>query len=435
MARWLPMVLAVCATATATEPRTRVLVEFPGDGIVVGQSTCGVFVAGRAVARARDFRRFDVAVVIDISESTRGPSGADIDGDGQVGVPEEKRMGQGYTQVVSSDPGDSILASEVAAARRLLSQVDQRITRVAVITFSGFPPDTVPIGSVHGRNSVTRVPLTSDYARVELALDRILAEGPAGGTHMAAGIERATGELLGSGGFDSPPDPDARKIVLFFTDGQPTLPHLNDPAANVRAVLGAAARARLATVRIYSFALGPHALEGPIASVDMAALTGGTFIPVRNAGDVVELVGAVEFTELSDVSLRNLTTGKDAEPFHATADGGWGGLVRIAPGRNRVEVVVRSDTGGEARHILELRFDEEAGSQEIPREFSFQYNRLLAECLSDLRRRRQGIEARQVQRLRKDLALEIERERAAATRRAEQQRRELQIELDELGLD
>ncbi len=434
------MVLAFGATAAAAataaaEPRAQVQVEFPGDGIVVGQSTCGVFVAGRAVARGQDFRRFDIAVVIDISESTRGPSGADIDGDGRVGAPEEKRVGQGYTQVVSSDPGDSILAAEVAAARRLLGQVDQRLTRVAVITFSGFPPDMVPIGSVHGRNSVTRVPLTSDYVRVERALDRILAEGPAGGTHMAAGIERATGELLGSGGFDSPPDPDARKIVLFFTDGQPTLPHMNDPAANVRAVLEAAARARLATIRIYSFALGPQALDGPIASVDMATLTGGTFIPVRHAGDVVELVGAVEFTDLSNVSLRNLTTGKQAEPFHATADGGWGGLVRMAPGRNRLEVVASSDTAGEARRTLELRFDEKADAPEIPREFSFQYNRLLEECLRDLRQRRQGIEARQVQQLRKELALEIERERTRATRRAAEQRRELQIELDQIGLD
>jgi Mg-chelatase subunit ChlD len=415
--------LAVAAPAPASD--VQVAVEFPVDGSVVGESTCGLFVAGRAQARERALQRFDIAVVIDTSGSTVGPSGADIDGDGQ--------RGQGYLPRNNFDPADSILAAEVAAARRLLDQVDRRLTRVAVVTFSGYPRDTVPMGQRHGRNAITRQPLTYDYERVEKALDRILADGPGGGTHMAAGIERATGELLGQDGFDSKADPKARKVVLFFTDGQPTLPYIDNPAGNVRAVLEQASRARLNTIRIYSFALGPEALDGPMASLDMAEKTGGTFVPVRNAGDVVEVVGAVDFTELSGVKLRNKTTGREADPFRATADGGWGGLVRLAPGRNRLEVVARAPDGGEARRQVTVRLVPGANPAPVPAAFSYQRNRLLEECLREMRRRREGIEAERVQAVRKELAIEIEKERKRARRRAEEQRRELEIELDEVG--
>ena len=136
----LALVAPVAPTAASD---VQVAVEFPKDGSVVGESTCGLFVAGRAQARERALQRFDIAVVIDTSGSTVGFSGADIDGDGQ--------RGQGYLPRNNFDPADSILAAEVAAARRLLDQVDRRLTRVAVITFSGFRPDAVPIGARHGR--------------------------------------------------------------------------------------------------------------------------------------------------------------------------------------------------------------------------------------------------------------------------------------------
>jgi len=426
---WLCVAASLAAPrADAGANRLQLEVDYPPDGAVVGESTCGLFVAGRAVAYERVLRRFDVAVVIDTSGSTLGPSGADINGNGVVGAAITVPLGFGRGELRSSDPGDSILAAEVAAARRLLSLLDRRLTRVTVVTFAGLSPGT-PIGQVHGRAARTREPLTSDYARIERALDRILAEEPLGGTNMASGIRQATVELLGMDGARSMANPESRKIVLFFTDGQPTRPY-DTPAANVRAVLEAAAEARLATVRIYSFALGPEALDGPVASVDMAKLTGGSFIPVRNAGDVVELVEAVEFAQLAEVEVRSATTGEDAHPFGATADGGWGGLVRVEPGINRIEVLARASDGTALRRLLRVRLEPGVESPVIPKEFSFQRNRLLEACLQDLRRNRRSAEASRARAIRKELVVEIERERAKALRRAAEQRKVLRLEVE-----
>lgn len=422
-------VALAASRAGAVESRVQLEIEYPPDGAVVGRSACGLFVAGRAVAHERLLRRFDLAIVIDTSGSTMGPSGADIDGDGSVGETVRAPLGFGRGESRSSDPGDSILAAEVAAARRLLTLVDRRLTRVTVVTFSGRTPGS-PIGQVHGRAARTREPLTPDYDRIERVLDRILAEDPVGGTNMAAGIQQATLELLGMDGARSSPDPESRKLVLFFTDGQPTRPH-DSPADNVRAVLEAAAQARLATVRIYSFALGPEALDGPIASIDMAALTGGSFVPVRNAGDVVELIETVDFSHVAEVEVRSVTTGQGSYPFRATADGGWGGLVPMVPGINRIEVLARAADGTEARRRLQVRFDPEGESPAIPKSFSFQRNRLLEECLRDLRGNRRSAEARRAREIRKELVVEIERERAKALRRAAEQRKVLRLEVEE----
>ena len=47
-------------------------------------------------------------------------------------------------------------------------------------------------------------------------------------------------------------DSEAEKIVLFFTDGQPTLPYEGLEKPNVEAVLRASDRARRGGIRIHS---------------------------------------------------------------------------------------------------------------------------------------------------------------------------------------
>ena len=103
-------------------------IEYPPEGAVVGSSACGVFVAGRALAMRGMLQKFDVAIVIDTSASTSGPAEADINGNGTIG----KVYGGAFGSVFGAgltDPGDSILAAEVAAARQLLRGLDTRSTR------------------------------------------------------------------------------------------------------------------------------------------------------------------------------------------------------------------------------------------------------------------------------------------------------------------
>jgi hypothetical protein len=410
--------------------RIHLEIEYPPEGAVVAASTCGVFVSGRAIAMRGDMRHFDVVMVIDTSRSTVDPTGADIDGDGKVGVRRLGRLGSIFGSG-STDDGDSILAAEVAAARQLLRGLDPRSTRVGLVAFAGDPAGG-GWSRQTARPAYTLEPLTRDYTRIDRSLDYLLQSEPEGSTHMAAGVDQATIELLGLRGASSKTDAASEKVVFFFTDGQPTLPYgPGAEADNVRAVLRAANRAQRGGIRIHSFAIGPDALEGPIATVEMATRTDGFFTPVRHPGDLIDVVEEVSFANLESVSLESTTTGEPANPFRTTADGSWAGLLQMRPGTNQVRVKARSDDGVEVSKSLNVSFVPEAKTSPVPKAFVARRNRLLEDCLREAKRLRlEAVRAHQ-EKVRRDLRVEIERERAKARRRADEQRKQLQIGVDE----
>lgn len=405
-------------------------IEKPTAGEVFGDPN-GAFVSGRALALLGPFKKFDVAIVIDTSGSTAEPSGADINGNGVVG----RGRGGGVGSIFglgSSDPGDSVLAAEVAAARKLLTGLDPRNTRVTLITFAGTPPDDGGFFSRGVPNAaITEEPLTTDYARIQHALDLVLQRGPEGATHMAAGVDQATIELLGLRGGLSKPDPNSEKIVLFLTDGQPTLPYgPGFERDNVRAVLRAADRAHRAGVKIHSFGLGPEALEGPVSCVEMASRTGGYFTPLRTPGDIVAVVDHVSFANIESVRVHNETTGADADETRTNADGSFGALVPLRPGPNTLSVTARTSDGSEARQVVDVTYVAGAPEVALSPALLAQRNRLLEQKLLDLRRGRIAAEREKAEQTRKELALEIEQERAKAQERAAQQRKELDLEVE-----
>jgi len=285
------------AQRTGEPAALRVDVEYPTAGAVVGNAAGG-FLAGRARADRGPAKRYDIVFVIDTSGSTVEPTGQDVNGNGVVGKAPLGAVGNIFG-LGSSDPGDSILSAEILAARQILQGLDPRTTRVGLVTFAGIPADMPGRFSNRTRRAaVTEEPLTTSYARIEDALMRIFQRGPDGMTHMAAGVDQATIELLGLRGALSQSDRDAEKLVLFFTDGKPTLPYENLERPNTEAVFRAAERARRGGIRIHSFALGPEALEGPLATVEMAARTDGLFTPVRDPGNLLQVVEAVSLTEI-----------------------------------------------------------------------------------------------------------------------------------------
>jgi len=399
-------------------------VEYPPAGSVVGNSACGVFVAGQAQAARGAKRRFDVVIVLDTSRSTIDPAGTDINGNGVVG---RQRLG-GLGTIFgsgSTDPGDSILAAEVAGARQLLHGLNPRTTRVGVVAFAGDVPGT----SRRSRPAYTLVALTDEYERVEAALDEVLATEPEGNTHMAAGVDQATIELAGLRGAASRVDPESEKVVFFFTDGQPTLPYGPEAEAdNVRAVLRAANRAHRANVRIHSFAVGPEALEGPIATVEMASRTDGYFTPVRHPGDLADVVEEVSIANLESVDLQNHTTKKPARYFRATADGSWAGFIDLDNGKNLLNVKAIADDGATADQDFDVRLEPNAKSPPVPKELAARRNHLLEECLRDLKRRRVTAEQDAAEKVRRELELDIEKEREKAKQQADHQRKELDLE-------
>lgn len=401
-----------------------VVIEHPPPGSQVGDSAVA-FLAGHATAAASGRQRFDLVIALDVSGSTSSPTGSDVNGNGVVGQPRPESFGR------SSDPGDSILAAEAAAASRLLAGLDPRRTRVGLIVFGG----DVSLSPGLGRGVVrieraalTVEPLTADVARIERALEELVVPGVAEGTHMAAGIDHAVLELLGLPGSLSRSDPRSEKIVLFFTDGQPTLPVIDSEAANVRAVLNAARRARRTGVQIYSFAIGPDALAGPISTVEMAAITDGKFTPVRDPGRLARFVDTLHFARIEEIEVRNETTGRAAHQVRLHADGSWEALVPLAEGENRLSVLVRSASGEEAREERIVLHRKAADGPRVPAE-------LVARRGDLLRGRLEALEWKRVEQFRKELVIEIERERAKAVKRADEMRKELKIEVERRASD
>jgi len=407
-------------------------IEYPPNGATVGNSACGVFISGRAMALHGELREFDVVLVIDTSHSTIEPTGADINGNGIIGKPYFGRIGSIFSSG-STDSGDSILAAEVAAARQLLRGLDPRSTRVSIVTFAGDPPHAQ--GGLFSRGprrpAITVEPLTDNYQRLERALDSVLARDPEGNTHMAAGIDQATIELMGLRGALSKPNPNSEKVVLFFTDGQPTLPYgAGFEGDNVRAVLRAATRASRANIRIHSFAIGPDALDGPVATVEMAHRTNGFFTPVRHPGDLVDIVEEVSFADLSEIRARSVTTDEPAERFRTTADGSWSGFIRLEEGQNQIELSATSTDGSHISRTIQVSMVPGASDPPVPAALVVQRNRLLEECLRSIKQVRIAAERDRAEQVRKDLLVEIERERAAARTRAAEQHKRLELGVD-----
>jgi hypothetical protein len=401
-------------------------IEYPRDGAEVASTVCGTFVAGRARATHGAPRRFDVMLVIDTSRSTLDAAGTDVNGNGVVGEP---RLG-GLGSMVGAgltDEGDSILAAEIAAARRVLAGFDPRSTRVGLVAFAGDPPGY----SGNRKPAVTIGELTREYPQLEHELEQLQQVPPLGNsTHMAAGIDQATIELTGLRGARSKPDPDSEKVVFFFTDGQPTAPYARE-ADDVRAVLRAATRAQRANIRIHSFAIGPEALAGPIAAVEMASRTHGYFVPVRKPGDLVDIVEQVSFANIEKVTLEQAKTRVEAKPFRITADGSWAGFLALEPGANTILATAVAEEGAKAERRIEVSsVDKPADGTEpdLPVDLVVQRNRLLEDCLLIARQQRLDAERERNEEIRRALQVEIERERQKARERADQQRKQLDLE-------
>jgi hypothetical protein len=415
----LEAALGDAVPAPRAKTTLRVAIESPEPEAIFGEEA-GAFLAGRALDESGAAGRFDVYLVLDTSSSALFPSGADVDGDGVVGM-----VGVAGS-AINSDPDDSVLAAEAAAAASLVDGLDPKRTRVGVVTFSSadiiglgrglLPPRITPAALV-------REPLTSDYRRVKSALADLARTLPAGATYMAAGIDLATLELLGAPGAIGTAEPESAKVILFLTDGQPTLPFIGNPASNIGTVIHAAERAQRAGVRIHSFAIGPDALAGPIATIEMAEVTGGVFTPVPDPARLAELVEAMRFTGVDRIAVHNRSCGQDAHEVRLHADGSWEALVPLAVGKNRIEVRARSSRGEEATATILVHYAPNAPRAPLAAELVDKYNRLLQSRLLTLT-------AEQRERTRKELVLEIETERARAVERAERQRKELEIRVE-----
>jgi hypothetical protein len=352
------------STAPAPDPGPiRLLIEQPAGGSLVQSTMHMAEIRGTAESTGDKPSQFDVMIAIDVSQSTKAASGADVDGDGEFGENPHEALylpGEYADDVWSTDPDDTILAAEVKAARALLESVNPRRVRVGLVAFSGqVNLDTGRQLRRNQRDSTLEVPLTRDFDRMRRALDDVAARPPRGATNFAAGIRLATQELAGLSGAASSPRPDAKKVILFLTDGFPTFPSgqatVSDPG-DLEAAVNAARVAHAAGIRINTYALGTQALTRPIAATEIARVTVGTFTPVLEPGAIVAALQAVSFANIEDVGVLNLTTREYAPDVRLNPDGSFVAFVPVREGRNRVLVNALASDGGETNLELEFEF-------------------------------------------------------------------------------
>ncbi len=362
----------------------RILVETPHDGALVASADPSVVVAGRVLLPNGKLDVFDLVIVIDRSKSTDAPTGVDIDGDGYVGRAPDSRYADGS----SDDPGDSVLAAEIVAARTLIAQLDPATTRVALVSFSGDTDPETPDAHV-------LTPLSSDYLAAHRALDALLEEWPSGRTHLAAAIHTATAELMGIGFTSSEPRPEARKIILLMTDGQPTLPIPFSPKQNADATFLAARLAARGGIRIDAFAIGRDANENPDVTQGIAAITRGEFTGVVEPRDLVSTFERLRLASIEAFEVHNRTTQSEAEVVLLESDGHFAALVELAPGDNRLELRARGEGGRWTFRPLRVQLAPSEGLAKLHPRYLEHRTRLLEEKLSSLRRRQLSLEARE----------------------------------------
>jgi hypothetical protein len=353
----LGALLAAASPARGAEPvpasdGVRVVVESPAPGQVVEEIVHQARIVGSAFAAGDEPRTYDVMLVVDVSYSTRAASGADVDGDRTVGVnPRFELLPPGAfpDDVLSTDPEDSVLFAEVKAAKALLDGLDPRRVRVGVVSFSG---EVDPVTGLRKRfdqqDAWLEAALTRDYAAVRRVLDAIVSRGAHGATNFAAGLRLAIRELAGLSGSQSEPDPQARRVILFLTDGQPTFPvgkgNDSDPG-DAEAAIRAAELARKAGITINTYAMGGDALRYPKVVTEMARVTLGNYTPVQNPGDIIVLLQGVSFANVEDVVFTNLTTGDFSTDVRLSPDGSFAGFVPVREGPNRVRVSALASDG------------------------------------------------------------------------------------------
>jgi len=314
---------------------------------------------------------FDVMLVLDVSGSTKAASGVDVDGDGELGFNPQLELvapGSYPPDLLSTDPGDSVLAAEVAAGTALLAALEaEGRVRVGIVSFSGeMNPATGARSRFDQQDAWLDLPLTADRAEAQAALGNILARGPYGGTNFAAGLRLAVTELAGLSGARSEPRPNAKKVVLFLTDGLPTFPIGSGSVADAgdtEAALNAARLAHKARVTVNTYALGPNALTNPIAATEIARITLGTFLPVQNPGDIISFLQGVTFANIEDVVFTNLTTREVSTDVRLSPDGNFSGFVPVKEGKNRVRVTALASDGSSGSVEFDLDFERSGMSE------------------------------------------------------------------------
>jgi Mg-chelatase subunit ChlD len=400
---WLIAVLLAAGPARGWSAEPKVQILSPKNEARLTQEQKFVLVSGKVASQAVRSPNVDVFLVIDVSGSTAQYAGTDM---GDLAQLPDNMPGSGFGRPQIAIGGyslghppvrnlrNSILVAEVAAARRLLMQLNSQTTRVGVIVFS--------------EGARLLQPLTHDFEQVRRILDDILRTGPFGGTNMVEGIRTGISELMGLG--VSERRTDAIKVQFMLTDGFPTLPIGGSKRASpedTNLAINAARLAGKAGVKIHVFALGEEALSYPRAAVGIAKESGGTYTPVSRPADILAVVENISMVGVDYVQIVNQTNGQKATQVRLAADGFFSSAVPVSEGRNQIDVLARASDGSNGRDSITVFY--QPGNQKS----------LELEVFLEKERKLQ-LEVERLGRPQAEIQREVERSREETLRRPEQ---------------
>jgi len=344
----LPFALLITFANETTGAELTVQIRSPKNGAAITQEQDYILIGGKVTGETAGSGYVDIFLVLDVSGSTAQYAGGDFAEFSQLPnfyVYPSKLGGLGLPCAGRNQPGplnlrNSILAAEIVASRRLLSQLNPETTRVGVITF--------------GEQAWLRQRLTHDFEQVRSALDLIYKRGPYGGTNMVDAIRLATEELLGKG--ESENYLDSIKALSFFTDGFPTRPVADCTAADTDLAIDAARRAAKAGISVHVFALGEEALSNPRAAVGIARESGGTYTAVSRPADVLVVVDKVSAVGVDFIQVTNETIQQNALQSRLAVDGFFASAVPVVEGLNRIQVLARTNEGSVGRDTITVHY-------------------------------------------------------------------------------
>jgi von Willebrand factor type A domain len=383
------------ARAAASDEQVWIDLAAPIDGAV--QKLPVAMIEVRGSTGAGRARYHDVAVVVDLSASTRLPSGVDVNENGRLGksAPEirEDYWGDGSPEKLCDDDGDTIAAAEIAAVRRLLKLLDPSHTRVALVAF-GDRADVV-------------APLTSTRAQLDAALKKLDHEhGWYGGTNYADAIQTAITALESA---KTEGASERKRSILFLSDGYPTMPQPEPQPA--KEAIAAARHAGAVQAHLHAFALGPEAVRGRDILGLMSRLADGSLTEIDRPGDVLFHLPSVELSEVAEIQLENETTHQAGRAVRLLADGTFDGFVPLEPGRNSLRVTAVGIGGGRQEETRSVFYNPAPGtSKDVEMEVS-RLRDLLRDRTIEVELGREIQRAREERHKRqKELRLDVDRE-------------------------
>jgi len=355
----------LCAVIPVWGAEPRIQILSPKDGAKIAEDQKTILISGKVANDNVRSANVDIFLILDTSGSTVNSAGAEFANQGELpdkyvlgGAPRlqpqfsisGRGFGMGAPTYESSriNLRHSILAAEVVASRRLLTQLNSQSTRVGVITFA--------------KDARLVQPLTNDFEQVRRVLDEVYWAGPNGGTNMVEAIRLGISELLGLG--QSAKRQDAIKTQFFLTDGLPSLPTGDGRGvaeADVQLTVNAARLAGRAGIKIHVLGLGEEVVNFPWAVQGIAKESGGTYTPLSRPADVLAIMDQISVVGVDFVQIINQTSGQKAANLRLAADGFFAAALPVVEGKNQIDVLARASDGSNGRASISVFY--QSGTQ------------------------------------------------------------------------